>query len=99
MARHELKILPQYFDAQLSGAKPFEVRCFDRDYQVGDEILLREIHPPYNVARPGAYTGRTILLIITYLLSGHDFEGIATGYVVLGTKFIAEAVSPNETKN
>lgn len=52
---HDLKILPRYFDAVEDGSKPFEVRRNDRDYQVGDILLLREgnnaedvIDPPRN---------------------------------------------------
>jgi hypothetical protein len=52
---HDLKILPEYFNAVADGSKPFEVRRNDRDYQVGDILLLREgnkaedvFDPPHN---------------------------------------------------
>jgi len=52
---YDLKILPQYFNAVEDGSKPFEIRRNDRDYQVGDILLLREgykaaeaIDPPGN---------------------------------------------------
>lgn len=50
---HELKILPQYFEAVQSGLKTFEIRKNDRDYKVGDTLVLKE----YNNE---AYTGREI---------------------------------------
>ena len=42
MQTHELKILPQYFEAVKSGHKNFELRKDDRNYQVWDLITLRE---------------------------------------------------------
>lgn len=52
---HDLKILSPYFIAVEDGSKPFEVRRNDRNYQVGDTLLLREgnmaediTDPPHN---------------------------------------------------
>lgn len=39
---HELKIYPKYFEAILDGKKTFEIRKDDRDFQVGDSIVLKE---------------------------------------------------------
>ena len=33
---HELKTLPEYFEAVIKGKKLFEVRKFDRPFQKGD---------------------------------------------------------------
>lgn len=41
MKKHELKILPQYFQAVWSGIKTFELRKDDRDYQLG----IRHLEP------------------------------------------------------
>lgn len=45
MSTHELKVIPPYFDALVSGAKTFEVRKNDRAFQRGDILKLREWHP------------------------------------------------------
>ncbi len=39
---HELKILPEYFLAVIEGRKKFEIRKYDRDYQLGDVLFLKE---------------------------------------------------------
>lgn len=75
---HELKIYPKYFDAVLNGSKQFEIRKNDRNFQVGDNIFLRECD---NIK----YSGRTIFAEITYVL-GDGFIGLAEGYVALGIK-------------
>lgn len=70
--RHELKLNKIYFEEALNGKKPFEIRYNDRDYKVGDEIVLKEWDD--------GYTGREISGKITYILKS-AFVGLARGYV------------------
>jgi hypothetical protein len=72
---HELKILPRFYDAIVSGIKTFEIRCNDRDFQCGDKALLKEISEAY-----GTHTGRFIDCDIVYVT---DFQQ-KPGYVVFG---------------
>ena len=74
---HNIKILPQYFDAIENGTKTFEIRYNDRDYKVGDLLCLREY-------RDGAYTGRETVREICYMIDDPMF--CKEGYVVLGLK-------------
>lgn len=39
---HELKIWPQYFQPVLNGCMKFQLRRNDRNFKVGDELLLKE---------------------------------------------------------
>ena len=39
---HSLKILPEHFNAVVSGNKKSEIRYNDRNYRVGDILSLRE---------------------------------------------------------
>ncbi|MTD42482.1 DUF3850 domain-containing protein [Erwinia sp. CPCC 100877] len=69
---HELKILPQYFDAVVSGRKRFEIRKNDRDYQVGDLLILNEWD--------NGFTGDLYKAQVTYITDYAQQEG----YVVIG---------------
>ncbi|CAM5579077.1 Domain of Uncharacterised Function with PDB structure [Niallia circulans] len=77
MKRHELKIEPQYYSAVLAGVKTFEIRRNDRDFKIGDEILLTEFVPEEN-----RYTNRELLKQITYITDYAQKDG----YVVMGIK-------------
>lgn len=70
---HELKILPEFFEAVVSGLKGFEICKNDRDYRVGDVLILKEWDGE-------KFTGRVNRKQVTYLT---DFEQ-KPGYVVMG---------------
>lgn len=57
---HEIKIMPFYFQHVVEGRKTFEIRKNDRDYGVGDHVLLRE----YDGSN---YTGRSVLVQIQFI--------------------------------
>ena len=78
MKVHKLKTLHEYFISQLDGRKNFEVRYNDRDYQVGDILILREWN------NDNGYIGVAIYLRVTYILD--NLEGLKDGYVVLSTE-------------
>ena len=87
--RHNLKILPQYFDAVTAGLKRFEIRKNDRKFKPFDEIRLNEIDGP--LGKPYKPTGRFCLVRITYILTsdhGNEFAGLEAGYCILGTELI-----------
>ena len=77
---HMLKIWPQYHDAVDAGEKLFELRKADRDYSVGDHLILCGWHPMAQ-----KYTGRRTTCLITYVLPGGQF-GLAPDHVILGIR-------------
>ena len=83
---HRLKTWMPYYDAVISGAKPFEVRRDDRGFQRGDRVRLVEVSQPASGTLP---TGREAEYEITYVLTGGQF-GIVPGYVVLGLGAVSE---------
>lgn len=74
---HELKTWGKYFVEVKNGDKKFELRKNDRDFKIGDYLLLREYNP-----NTEEYTGRELIKRIDYILEGGDF-GLKEGYVIL----------------
>jgi len=79
---HELKILPEFYARVCTGEKAFEIRKNDRDYQVGDILVLKEWRPgdgfiDYSVA---------LRCEVTYLTAFEQKDG----YVVMGIKLLQD---------
>jgi hypothetical protein len=86
---HELKVYPCYFEEIRLGNKTFELRRFERDYQVGDILRLREHEKPPKYKEwldDDLYTGRELTAVISYVLPGGEFPGVDDDYCVLGFK-------------
>lgn len=71
----ELKIVPEFMEAQLNGLKNFEIRKNDRNFEVNDMLWLREWSN-------GEYTGRSASVSVTFIT---DYKQMP-GYVVLSTR-------------
>ena len=76
---HALKTEILYFKEIKSGTKVFEVRRFDRPFQVNDDIVLQEWNPIDKT-----YTGNEWHGKITYILDDERF--CKKGYCVLSIK-------------
>lgn len=85
MSVHDLKITQEYFLAKLQGIKPFEVRINDREYEIGDILVLHELNEDME------YTGRTITQSVNYKFENPDY--LRQGYVILSGEIIAIELS------
>lgn len=74
MQQHYLKTQPEYWRDVVSGKKTFELRRKDRNYEVGDELILCEING----------VGRYFVQV-THILAGPIF-GLAEGWVIMSIK-------------
>lgn len=86
MNTHELKIWPEYFQAVQEGIKTHEIRVNDRDFHVGDVLVLLEWFPSCHTFGEGAsYTGRKCEVEVTYITRGGQF-GIRSDMVVMSIR-------------
>lgn len=76
---HELKILPRWFEDVAHQKKTFEIRKNDRNYQVGDTLVLKEWYR-------GRYTGREVKRKVSYIYYGDYVNGLSEDYVVMAIK-------------
>lgn len=67
MKTHSLKTWPEFFQATKRGEKLFEVRINDRNYEVGDRIILHEYDP-----KTDTVTGEQLNCRITYILPPYN---------------------------
>ncbi len=81
---HVVKSWPELFEATLSGVKTHDMRrSEDRDYRVGDVLVLQEFDPSRQM-----YTGRELRVRITYITSAEfpcalSGGGLHSGYSIL----------------
>ncbi len=91
MNAHHLKSWSSNFQAILDGRKTFDIRENDRDYAVGELLLLREWHPegawrPNPTFEPGYYTDRSLTTTIVHMEQGR--WGMPSHLAVLGLGII-----------
>lgn len=79
MNTHELKIIPKYFEDVVYNGKNFEIRRKDRDFKVGDILILKEYSR-------GEYTGREIRKQIQYIMDGDGTFGLNKLFCILSIK-------------
>lgn len=83
MATHKIKCWPEYFESLENGAKKFEFRQNDRNYQVGDILVIQEY-----LQHKMCYTGRELFFEVTYILHGQSIAGMRDNYCIMSIKKI-----------
>lgn len=95
---HCLKAWPEPFLDVAEGRKTFEYRLADRDYRVGDVLVLQEYNPERD-----SLTGECTAVRVLHILYGGKF-GIPERYCVMSIAPLAEelrtrAASGDEKEN
>lgn len=80
MVNHELKIEHQWLERIRRGLKTYEVRKHDRDYQVGDTLILR------CTCSAGCVWHAQVMHVLAHSVFP---EGIQPGYCVLSLDNVA----------
>ncbi len=75
MVEHKLKIKSEHFSAVINKTKTAEIRYNDRNYQVGDILILNEIDSL------GNFTGNNCVVIVTHVLDDNQY--LQAGFVML----------------
>lgn len=78
---HELKVWKPYFKDIKEGRKGFELRLNDRDYKVGDELILNEFDVDEDM-----FTGDHIHAEVTYILDNQNPFIDLGNYVIMSLK-------------
>lgn len=76
-ANHVLKSWVGLFEPIYNGSKTHELRVLDRDYQIGDVLLMQEYEP---ITRE--YTGREVKVRVTYITSSKHQECAFSPYAL-----------------
>ena len=82
---HELKTDPQVYDAVAFGGKSFELRLNDRNFKVGDTLLLRRTEYSgieMNAGMPLEFSGKESVWEVTHILHGPIY-GLNSGWVIM----------------
>ena len=76
MTVHHLKTIQPYFNEVFMLRKEFELRKNDRDYKVGDKLILEEWDGE-------KYTGKKIARTVMYILKNCPKYGLMDGFCIM----------------
>ena len=96
MKIHTLKIDGEFFEEVVQGRKTYELRKNDRNFKVGDGLLLRETRFSAAMADAGypvEYTGRELRVEVTQMLTGPRL-GLEAGWSILSIKRLPDGLLP-----
>jgi hypothetical protein len=79
---HTLKVWPKYFIELMYDIKKFEIRENDRDYKIGDHLILHEFDPDTK-----QFTGRALMRSVNHIHPGGSM-GIPDNLVVMSLAMV-----------
>lgn len=87
---HIVRSWMHLYQPMAAGLKTHDLRLNDRDYQVGDRLLMQEYDPA-----KGALTGQETLVEITYITGrGEGHSPCAVSSVVLHPDYVILSIRP-----
>jgi hypothetical protein len=84
--RHVVRSWTMFFRDIITGLRTSDIRLADREYRVGDEMLLQEYDPVEEM-----YTGREQLVRITYI-QGSKSNPCAISHLALDDKYVVLSI-------
>ncbi len=100
MKTHHLKTDPTPFCGVWAGDKTHEIRLNDRDFQVGDCLVLFETENSGEMMRacniPVEFTGRMVCATVSHIQEGY---GLMPGWVIMSLQEqTTSTVAPNDAR-
>lgn len=89
--RHELKTIQPFYKQVANGNKMFELRKNDRNFQIGDTLILMEYDPS-----TGWYTGRNVKVIVMNMIENSN--GIEDGYCIMYILLDSRLITNNDAE-
>lgn len=96
---HTLKTIAPYFELARLGIKRFEIRKNDRNYAVGDTLVLKEWEPAGPTSTDGEpshvdhFTGRTARVRVLYILRAGDLPPIGSGGFTVPPDYVIMSIA------
>ncbi len=78
---HYIKTHTKYFNKVESEDKGFELRLDDREYSVGDVLVLKDFNPVKQ-----SMTDRQSFRLVTYILKDAEEFGLKRGFVIMSLR-------------
>jgi hypothetical protein len=75
---HRLKTIQPYYGKVRNKQKRFEIRKADREFKVGDTLILQEYDPILQT-----YSGRECAVKVLYILTDAKEYGLMDGYCLM----------------
>ena len=93
MTTHRLKTWPVFYDDVECGAKTFEIRKNDRNFQVGDILILEKYDPDKK-----EYDGSSLEVSVDYTIHLNGLPGMPDDFIAMSISLLDESKSKDTRK-